>query len=142
MSSLLEACKAGHDGALVAGVQPFGAQLQLGLGPARAKGAHGIPVHALSGLPDRIDIPGQLGRIGPASGAGYRRVHQHQPGQAGRPGAGGADADARAHRVAHYRIARQAQGGGEGGQVGGLGIQAVVERLAASDRPRPRTSRI
>ena len=132
-----EVLEALHDGRLVAGVQPLGAQLALLFGPGGAEGAHGLGIHAQRGLADGVHIPGQGGRVGAAAGAGDRRIDDDQAREPHRLAARGAHGDAPAHGVADQRPALQAQGLGEGGHVGGLGIEAVVQARAGGRQAAP-----
>ncbi|MNR10864.1 hypothetical protein D3C85_1271360 [compost metagenome] len=125
----MEPFEAGQHRALVAGVQPLGAQLALRLGPGGAKGPHAFCIGALHGQADRIDIPRQLRRIGAPPRPRNGRIDHHQPRQPGRAGTCRPDADAATHRMADDLVARKAQRLGECHHVRRLCIEAVVERI-------------
>ncbi|MDT4849550.1 hypothetical protein FQZ97_836740 [compost metagenome] len=126
----MEAVEAGQDCALVAGVQPLRAQAQLVFGPGRTETAHAFRIDALLGQPDRIDVPRQLRRIGAAARPRHRRIDQYQPRQPSGLAACGADADARAHRMADDGIALQPERFGKRDHVGSLRIEAVIQLRA------------
>ena len=125
-----EVFEALHDGGLMAGVQPLGTQLALLFCPGRAEGAHGFGVHAQRGLANGVHIPGQGGRVGAAARAGHRRIDDDQARESGRLAARGTHGNASAHGVADQRPALQSQCLGEGGHVGGLGIEPIVQARA------------
>ncbi|KAG1182263.1 hypothetical protein G6F35_015653 [Rhizopus arrhizus] len=111
----------------MARVQPLGAQLALRFGPRRAKRPHVFGGHASGGLANGIHVPGQIGGVGAAAGAGHGRVHDHQACQALRLLAGGTNGDAATHGVADQCIALQPQRLGKGRYIGRLRVQAVVQ---------------
>ncbi|KAI1695405.1 hypothetical protein Ddc_21237 [Ditylenchus destructor] len=117
----VEVIEGSHDGGFVAGVQPFGAQLQLCRCPRGAEGAHRLRVHADQGLADGVDVPRQLARV-------FAVFHCTAHGKAC------------PHGVAHQVVAVQVQRIGEGTNVLGAGVRAVIQLGTVEDRPRPRTS--
>ncbi|MNJ52959.1 hypothetical protein D3C77_483290 [compost metagenome] len=122
-----------NDGRLIAGVQPFGTQLQLLFAPGRTESSHCLGIHAQLGLSDRVDIPRQLARIVAPTWTGYRWVDQHQALQARRTECSGANGKARAHRVAHKVILLQPQCLSEGDDIERTGI-GVVSQIRATGR--------
>jgi hypothetical protein len=108
-------------------VQPFGAQLQLFLGPGGAEGAHRLGIHPDQGLANRIDIPRQFARILAPAWAGHRWIDQHQTVNPGRMTHRAAHRKSRTHGVADQVVAVQLHGLGESADVVGAGVSAVVQ---------------
>ena len=125
-----EVLEALHDGRLMAGVQPLGTQLALLFCPGGAEVAHGFGIHAQRGLADGVHIPGQGGRVGATARARHRRIDDDQASEPGRLAARSTYGNASAHGVADQRPARKAHCLGEGGHVGGLGIESIVQARA------------
>lgn len=121
--------------AFVAGVQPFGAQLQLGIGPGRAERAHAFGVRAGTRERHRVDVPRQLARVVAAVRARDGRIDQHDGGEPADAAPGRARGDPRAHRMADEARARQIERGDERRDVVRLRIETVVERRRRVRQP-------
>ncbi len=125
-------------GALVAGVHPLGPGTNVLFGPARrgrasqrrVRFSKACAMKQLEKRPDRT-------WVGATSGAGDRWIDQDQPSYGRWTPARGTNSDPGAHGVAEQGIRPYFQRRGERDQIGGAGIQRIIEMRSAFGKAAP-----